>query len=1216
MDEELESHHAEEEPSEENSLEVSSISFCNESFESASIMQECLTQVCERYEQDHDNVKSVEEKEQHIPSVLPSVVEGNEGEATEVDDVSHSSSSASEDSGSDEETDCVLSPVTVARTPLSTGKRNSHSKRSANKGTKTYNPQHDFFADCPELNEADGFLQWDDIEPKNCESHRTPVSTVRSGSKIDSDDSFVTPKRIPVSAKRSAGRTANKNCKRNLKVTETGEASAGKITNTESLCMLMRGRRVVRDLLRRTENMRHRKCLRQNYGSPVSGGNVAVSPGVPGIHPLPQTPAKARLVEEGRNLLATQPTTPILDAYDKDSNCLDELDPTQPSSMLILQDVIAYVEVRSGGDNRSMGVKDQLQRLGAVVSETFSDDVTHVVFKDGLPSTYNRALRRRIPVVSVLWIEACKKAGLKVSERMYPVMDKNTQTVAKPQKKFRKMKSIQPDYDGKVERKKKKVRKDVFLGAEEGTPNKAKQITVTPKAKASKLNSIPESPNTTTCFRLFKQCVLTEASTDSDCSPDNLRVPKKKVAKKKAVPPIPKWARKSFSGNPVAETLIGVAKIRRKDIEGIASESPPSVVVQEGPHDSPLALRLLQKISSPAPDVMNPEKDCLDSSNISNETPKRRTDRGATRKIIAEEPSQAKPSQAKLLGCTCRNVCECSNSIKSSETSNSIIDAQEPRRKDEGSLKRKRNRKGCARSSVRNRSTSRNHCDSLEEPTKQNVDRSVTSNSGNTKIATPKISSDTGSPEINPGSEKCPNRIRPCVGKSIAGKSSTPNSQAPRKQQSTLDQFFISKEACPVNKTPTGSDALNSPLTNNSRNVTQMQKSVVETTEKTSSENLSTEAEFSNSTNGNVVDTENQISLPAAPATEFETDEDEFSSSESDIMIPDVEKCIATVTQDLERADSELVLHEPAEMKLGENLAAAKEPVPKRPLKRKLVPTLDTESSEPIVLSGITEVQFQLMQPRKRRRCSVSEIYGFHLNRLSPKSSSEPDMRNIGTSSKDERRLSDDVSLLWKQRKAARKLRTPPLPSLVCTSLHKEDLDLVTSVVKSLGGFNIDNKVGPLTTHVVSGGPRRTLNMLFAIARGLWVLRHDWVLHSLEAGYWLDEEKFEMTDFSPVVMKNRLERQSFGPTYQQDLFRTVGPIFVMTDCSPPKVDLEELVLLCGGKIVTAARSAAVVVGGRTRNNTATCVSAKWVLDSITFGSLQAFVDYSITQAPP
>jgi hypothetical protein len=37
--------------------------------------------------------------------------------------------------------------------------------------------------------------------------------------------------------------------------------------------------------------------------------------------------------------------------------------------------VVAYVEVRSGGDNRSMGIKAHLRSLGAGVRDKFTNDV-------------------------------------------------------------------------------------------------------------------------------------------------------------------------------------------------------------------------------------------------------------------------------------------------------------------------------------------------------------------------------------------------------------------------------------------------------------------------------------------------------------------------------------------------------------------------------------------------------------------------------------------------------------------------------------------------------------------------------------------------------------------------------------------------------------------------------------------------------------------------
>lgn len=45
--------------------------------------------------------------------------------------------------------------------------------------------------------------------------------------------------------------------------------------------------------------------------------------------------------------------------------------------------VVAYVEVRMEGDNRSGVIKDQLRALGASVQDRLNQSVTHVIFRDG-----------------------------------------------------------------------------------------------------------------------------------------------------------------------------------------------------------------------------------------------------------------------------------------------------------------------------------------------------------------------------------------------------------------------------------------------------------------------------------------------------------------------------------------------------------------------------------------------------------------------------------------------------------------------------------------------------------------------------------------------------------------------------------------------------------------------------------------------------------------
>lgn len=65
--------------------------------------------------------------------------------------------------------------------------------------------------------------------------------------------------------------------------------------------------------------------------------------------------------------------------------------------------------------------------------------------------------------------------------------------------------------------------------------------------------------------------------------------------------------------------------------------------------------------------------------------------------------------------------------------------------------------------------------------------------------------------------------------------------------------------------------------------------------------------------------------------------------------------------------------------------------------------------------------------------------------------------------------------------------------------------NVVIQVVDKLKGFSIAPDVCETTTHVLSGKPLRTLNVLLGIARGCWVLSYDWVspvceLHILKQG--------------------------------------------------------------------------------------------------------------------
>ncbi|KAF5278269.1 hypothetical protein FQR65_LT15711 [Abscondita terminalis] len=88
----------------------------------------------------------------------------------------------------------------------------------------------------------------------------------------------------------------------------------------------------------------------------------------------------------------------------------------------LLQGVVAYVEIRSKGVDRSAGAKALMQSMGAKVVEKLERGVTHVVFKDSTFATYQKAKLLKAHLVSVLWLEAVRKNNHRVSEKNYPAL--------------------------------------------------------------------------------------------------------------------------------------------------------------------------------------------------------------------------------------------------------------------------------------------------------------------------------------------------------------------------------------------------------------------------------------------------------------------------------------------------------------------------------------------------------------------------------------------------------------------------------------------------------------------------------------------------------------------------------------------------------------------------------------------------------------------------
>ncbi|XP_013923379.1 PREDICTED: microcephalin [Thamnophis sirtalis] len=176
-----------------------------------------------------------------------------------------------------------------------------------------------------------------------------------------------------------------------------------------------------------------------------------------------------------------------------------------------------------------------------------------------------------------------------------------------------------------------------------------------------------------------------------------------------------------------------------------------------------------------------------------------------------------------------------------------------------------------------------------------------------------------------------------------------------------------------------------------------------------------------------------------------------------------------------------------------------------------------------------------------------------------------------------------------------------PLRTLVMTSMTPEMQKITLQVLKKLGGFLTSNEVCKNTSHVIAGSPRRTLNILMGIARGCWIVCYDWVLWSLEYGYWISEEPFELSVDFPAAPISRFQHNILKEKVHQKLFANQPVMFISHTSQPPYQKLCELVQLCGGKVCKTLRQAKICIGQCKvgKHLDMQCLSEKWIIDSIT-----------------
>uniref|UniRef100_A0A0K8V4J9 Microcephalin n=1 Tax=Bactrocera latifrons TaxID=174628 RepID=A0A0K8V4J9_BACLA len=184
-----------------------------------------------------------------------------------------------------------------------------------------------------------------------------------------------------------------------------------------------------------------------------------------------------------------------------------------------MRDIIVYVEVRTGEDNRSEGVKKVISQLGARVNDKLLRDTTHVIFKDGLLSTYKKAKNWNIPVVSILWVEACKKKRMICDPNEFPISNIDRYENPELYEKMKRHKSMQPDSECN-----KRIR--LRQGTPKDSTPKTVTVTKTPSAISNTPNSSRKQSDISQYFRKLTNANSTPMTDDNNLPGSTISITK------------------------------------------------------------------------------------------------------------------------------------------------------------------------------------------------------------------------------------------------------------------------------------------------------------------------------------------------------------------------------------------------------------------------------------------------------------------------------------------------------------------------------------------------------------------------------------------------------------------------------------------------------------------------------------------------------------------
>ncbi|XP_030375220.1 uncharacterized protein LOC115624604 isoform X2 [Scaptodrosophila lebanonensis] len=859
--------------------------------------------------------------------------------------------------------------------------------------------------------------------------------------------------------------------------------------------------------------------------------------------------------------------------------------PAEPTLADILKDVIVYVEVRSGVDNRSEGVKTVIAKMGAQVNDRLLRTTTHVVFKDGLLSTYKKACSWNVPVVSILWIEACKMHRKLCPPEMFPISNKHLYEYPELFPKLSRVRCIQPGAELN-----RRPRKRVG-GTPTGSKDVEREKTAIKKANTTSETTTPTSTPTSRqkkdITHFFKPLSLTkqihaicdEASAESPATKLLNRIssgqftPVQTASKQKqehvddngsgdspnVQPPNKPRTKRSLS---FAETRSEGPMTRRRSSVGLAPVTTPAPMTRRSSSlhvfNNTLDNKTVDGETIPEPRLTRRRSLMSLGTNsvVEPSTPK-----------VCKKPSVQSIAEETLAEPVVKNVTNCMEmSLEVSvEQSAAIVPKQRATVYTLESMEI---------SNVHCRSvfTSSTDLANLDTPAKGS-DRNLLTN----VMTQTSIHSTDGEHTPVP----------------VFSSTRLPGSAPSRRSIYSVDIELINERINSINKS------------SQRRSLAMMQQDNLPPTLNKSSRDTPLAVAQPSTVDANHTNNNTAEVTPSQPKMR------KLFTPNEEIIFSPPKSCKKS------RPSLCATMPNSSTNKRRRTLAAAPA-TPSTDYKKKEVANTMNGSGDEAMLKAI-----QLKTLGRRSTLDFEQANS---------GKAPPPTENIVQSNNEDAKATDEdndtterfMTPVGSEEKITANTEEKPPPkkrrrisrTLVHTNMHQEQIQVIHQAIRKIRGVRLDPTVGPRTTHLISLEPRRTLNLLRGLMRGVWIVTYNWILDSVRAGKWVNEEAYELTSFSRAVEICRTERQAFGVHYRCELFRYMESFYVSSLCRPVHFNNMKELLLLGGATLTENRyKAKYVIGDKRRaEDDRIYLSPYWVLDSISAMQIQKFGKYIMKSA--